>query len=89
MPNHVHVLAQFRPPTMMRKQLESWLHFSATQINRRLGQSGRFWQSEPFDHLVRSAEQFEYLQRYIRENPAKAKLRAGEFLYWSRDEARQ
>jgi len=88
MPNHVHVLVQFRPPTTMRKQLESWLHFSATQINRRLGQSGRFWQSEPFDHLVRSAEQFEYLQRYIRENPAKARLRAKEFLYWSRDAER-
>ena len=85
MPNHVHVLVQFRPPTTMRKQLESWLHFSATQINRRLEQKGRFWQSEPFDHLVRSAEQFEYLRRYIGENPAKARLRTGEFLYWSRE----
>ncbi len=85
MPNHVHVLVQFRSSTTMRKQFTSWLHFSAAQINRRLGRKGKFWQSEPFDHLVRSAEQFEYLRRYIAENPAKAKLRAGEFLYWSRD----
>ncbi|MEZ6124652.1 MAG: transposase [Planctomycetaceae bacterium] len=85
MPNHVHALVQFRPPTTLRKQLESWLHFSATQINRHLGTRGRFWQSEPFDHLVRSAEQFQYLQRYIRENPEKARLSAGQFLYWSRE----
>jgi len=85
MPNHVHVLVQFRPPTTMRQQLTSWLRFSAKQINQRLGQKGVFWQSEPFDHLVRSAEQFEYLQRYIAENPKKAKLKVGEFLYWSRD----
>jgi len=85
MPNHVHVLVQFRPSITMRQQLTSWLRFSATQINRRLGTSGVFWQSEPFDHLIRSAEQFEYLRRYIAENPRKAKLKAGEFLYWSRD----
>jgi hypothetical protein len=48
------------------------------------GRTGPFWQSEPFYHLVRSAEQFEYLQRYIAENPSKANLKPGEFLYWTR-----
>ena len=83
MPNHVHLLVQFRPPTTLRGQTKSWLRFTALEINARLGRTGHFWQSEPFDHLVRSAEQFEYLRRYIEENPAKASLRAGEFIYWS------
>jgi len=84
MPNHVHLLVQFRPPTTLKAQAQSWLRFSAREINKQLGRSGTFWQSEPFDHLVRSSEQFEYLQRYITDNPKKANLREGEYLYWSR-----
>ena len=84
MPNHVHLLAQFIPPTTMRSQSTSWLRFSATKINKLLDKKGAFWRPEPFDNLVRSAEQFEYLRRYIRENPLKANLRQGDFFYWSR-----
>ncbi|MCA9161286.1 MAG: hypothetical protein KDA72_23310, partial [Planctomycetales bacterium] len=58
-----------------------WLHFTATQINRQTGERGHFWQQEPFDHLVRSPEQYEYLRGYIRDNPKKANLREGEYYY--------
>lgn len=84
MPNHVHLLVQFHPGTTMSEQTESWLRYSARRINKELGRTGSFWQSEPFDHLIRSAEQFEYLQRYIAENPKRANLKAGEYLYWHR-----
>ena len=84
MPNHVHVLVQFRLPTTCRKQSESWLHFTARQINLKIGRTGAFWQSEPFDHLVRSADQFEYLQRYIAENGPKGGLAESDYLYWTR-----
>jgi putative transposase len=83
MPNHVHVLVQFRPLVTLSTQTESWLRYTARRINERLGRRGAFWQSEPFDHLVRSGDQFEYLQRYIAGNPQKANLRTGEYLYWS------
>jgi type I restriction enzyme R subunit len=43
--------------------------------------SGRLWQEESFDHLVRSPEQFEYFQRYIAENPRKASLNPGDYLH--------
>jgi putative transposase len=85
MPNHVHLLVQFRPPTTLRRQTASWLRYSARRINEQSGYSGPFWQPEPFDHLIRSGEQFVYLRNYVRENPEKASLRAGEFLYWSRE----
>ncbi len=81
MPNHVHMLAAFPTADVMEKQFDSWMHYTARLINRELGTRGRFWQQEPFDHLVRSPEQYDYLRRYIRENPTKANLRSHEFLY--------
>ena len=74
MPNHVHLIAQFNVPVTCRKQCTSWLHFSAHEINHVLNRTGEFWQSEPFDHLVRSEKQFFYLLRYIAENGKKAQL---------------
>jgi putative transposase len=57
------------------------LHYTAVKINRAIGSSGEFWQEEPFDHLVRSPEQYEYLRDYIRKNPGKAGPGPGEFIY--------
>ena len=84
MPNHVHLLAAFHLPTTCRGQSESWLHFTAFRINQRLNRKREFWQSEPFDHLVRSPEQYLYLRKYIAENGIKAKLPPTDYLYWSR-----
>ncbi len=81
MPNHVHLLASFPTEDAMKLQCDSWLHYTAFQINKQLGQKGKFWQQEPFDHLVRSVDQYEYLRKYIAENPIKAKLRPGEYHY--------
>ena len=81
MPNHVHLLAAFGTPELLVEQCDSWLHYTAFQINKRLGRKGKFWQQEPFDHLVRSPEQYEYLCDYIRDNPKKAGLKPGEFVY--------
>ena len=81
MPNHVHLLAAFNTEEGMRTRFDSWLHWTARKINRAIGKSGHFWQEEPFDHLVRSNEQYEYLRNYIRANPSKACLKKGEFFY--------
>jgi type I restriction enzyme R subunit len=84
MPNHVHLLVCLLGATEIEAQCQSWKKYSAGQINRLLGRSGRFWQEESFDHLVRSPEHFERLERYIAENPAKAGLPEGEYLHWVR-----
>lgn len=83
MPNHVHLITQFRNGYTLKKQTDSWLRFSARKINRQLGQKGAFWQPEPFDHLIRSERQFQYLRNYIQSNPVLAGLRQNEFLYWT------
>lgn len=86
MPNHAHILIQMRTGFELRKQLNSVMRFTGRVINKLLGVDGAFWQSEPFDHIVRSLEQFYYLQGYIYDNPAKANLKKGESLFWKCDD---
>ena len=85
MPNHVHLLVGGMARNAMLKQVESWKKWSAIKINEALGRSGRFWQDESFDHLVRSEASFEKFRKYIQENPVKAGLKKGEFVWWSRE----
>ncbi len=85
MPNHVHVLIQVKTGFDLRKQFREIQRYSARQINKLLGRGGDLWQGEPFDHVVRSGEQFQYLQKYILENPKKAKLPEGDFYFWCAD----
>jgi putative transposase len=84
MPNHVHLLVTFVGCVEMAEQCDSWKHFTAVKLNKTLGRSGRFWQAESFDHLVRSAEDFYRFRQYIADNPKRAKLKPGEFLHYSR-----
>ena len=85
MPNHVHVLAAFADEQAMLAQCESWKHYTAHEINRALGRRGRFWQQDGFDHLVRSAEQYDHLRRYIADNPERARLQPDEYVYETRE----
>jgi putative transposase len=87
MPNHVHLLAAFASENAMLEQCESWKHYTARTINRILGRKGRFWQQDGFDHLVRSAEWFDYYRRYIADNPVRARLKLGEYLHESRKQS--
>ncbi|WP_035615612.1 transposase [Haloferula sp. BvORR071] len=82
MPNHVHVLVGGMDRGRMQLQVGSWKKWTALEINQRTRRKGRFWQTESFDHLVRSESAFERFRRYIGENPAKAKLREGEYVLW-------
>ena len=80
MPNHVHALIvpiqEHSPEAICR----SWKRYTARVLNDLLGESGTFWQSESFDHLVRSAEHFEKYQRYVHANPRRAGLREDEYV---------
>jgi putative transposase len=81
MPTHVHLLAAFPTADAMAAQCDSWLHYTAFQINHAIGEKGKFWQQEPFDHLVRNIEQYDHLRQYIADNPLKAGLKRGEYLH--------
>ena len=83
MPNHVHAIVQFRPGFDLGIVGQSWMRYTARLIHAMNGGTGGFWQPESFDHIIRSREQFAYLQQYNALNPQKANLKRGEFLYWN------
>jgi len=71
MPNHVHVIVTPLPGHELSNILHSWKSYTSKQINKRLGQSGTFWQKESFDHILRSPEQLAKVRQYIRDNPKR------------------
>ena len=78
MPNHFHAVLT---PTAaeLGDILRSWKGGSAHAINRALNRQGSLWQSEPYDHILRSEEQLRHYRRYIADNPIKAKLGAADY----------
>jgi putative transposase len=84
MPNHVHMLAAFADESQLLAQCEGWKRYTSARINKALGRRGHFWQADSFDHLVRSARQFDYLRAYLAANPKKAGLSAGMYRHHSK-----
>ena len=74
MPNHVHAVLTPSKDHQLPDILHSWKSFTASRVNRLLGRSGRLWQRESFDHVVRSRESLLKLIHYTEENPVAAGL---------------
>ena len=81
MPNHVHLLIEPKEGFELSKIMQSVKSFSAKKINVNEGRSGRLWQVESYDRIVRNDREMEHYVRYLEENPVKANLRDGEFYY--------
>ena len=62
---------------------------SAHRVNRALDRSGRVWQDESFDHVLRGCESLREKVDYILQNPVRAGLvlRSDEYpwLWWDRE----
>lgn len=82
MPNHVHALFQLRGTTKLKPLLKAWKGTSAREINRLLGRGGALWMEESRDTSIRNPGHLVRSFGYILENPGKAGLRDGEFLYY-------
>jgi REP element-mobilizing transposase RayT len=74
MPNHVHVLFQPFEGIELDHVLHSWKSYTSRLVNKLVGRTGRLWEPESFDHLVRNSEKFEHFRTYILQNPVKAGL---------------
>ena len=79
MPNHIHALIALEQGSSLGAILKQLKGGSARAINRMLGREGSLWQAEPYDHIVRSAAQFQHYRRYIAQNPVLARLRADDY----------
>jgi REP element-mobilizing transposase RayT len=82
MPNHVHALVT--PRVEATKWLAPLKAFTARQANLLLARSGRFWQEESYDRLVRPGAEFGRIQKHVENNPVSAGLVADpEDFAWS------
>jgi REP element-mobilizing transposase RayT len=70
----VHVVVAPLGRQQLETILHSWKSFSAQQANRMLGRTGRFWQREYFDHLVRNEGSLRRIVEYVKDNPRRAGL---------------
>ncbi|HAH15114.1 MAG TPA: hypothetical protein DCL45_03550 [Chloroflexi bacterium] len=57
MPNHVRVVVKCVGGNALPTIVHGWKSFSATEANRRLGRSGRFWMPDYFDRVIRDDDQ--------------------------------
>jgi type I restriction enzyme R subunit/putative DNA methylase len=82
MPNHVHLLiTRYIEPSILLRQLKG---VSSREADALLGRTGRkLWQDESYDHLVRSAKEFQRVEDYITQNPVRAGLRTRPKNPWS------
>ncbi len=71
MPNHVHVLVRLSDGIELSDVTGIWKATSARRINRLLSRTGRLWQDESFDHVVRDEAALWRFVKYIRDNPRK------------------
>ncbi|MDX9971390.1 MAG: hypothetical protein RBU21_00225 [FCB group bacterium] len=85
MPNHVHWLLLPLEGHSLEDILFSVKRWIAGRINTLVGRTGKLWQKESYDHIVRDPDEFNRIRDYIEQNPGKAKLRASEFLYHRAD----
>ncbi len=85
MPNHIHFIAAFRDDESFLKQCTDWKRFTARKINRLCDRTGKFWQGDQFDHLIRNLNSFEYFRKYIAENPIVARLPEETFRHFYKE----
>jgi REP element-mobilizing transposase RayT len=82
MPNHVHVVLKTLPGYTVSRIVGSWKSFTSKEINKLEGTTGRLWQPERYDRLIRDEEEFLRISRYVYENPDKAGLKDWRWRWW-------
>ena len=80
MPDHVHLILtplvneQAMEVRSLAEITDAIKGASAHRINRALARKGHVWQTESFDHVLRSSESLEQKVQYLLENPVRRGL---------------
>ncbi len=86
MPNHVHLVMRLFEGKMLSRVLHSWKSFTAERSNEILERSGRFWQREYYDRIIRDEKELEAKITYVVRNPEKAGLTRWPHVWWAGEE---
>ena len=68
MPNHTHLLMQLKQGFNIECIMRSLKSFTAKGINKAMNRTGKLWQSEYFDRIIRSEEHYKHVLKYIVAN---------------------
>lgn len=75
MPNHFHLVFELLEKNKgISKIMQSIKGISAIRINKLFNKTGKFWQDESYDRLIRDDIEFYFVVRYVLLNPVKAGL---------------
>jgi REP element-mobilizing transposase RayT len=74
MPNHWHALFAVRDPWTLPKLMQALMSFVAGKTTGLLNRHQTTWQDGYYDTRVKTAKQFEFVTRYIEQNPAERGL---------------
>ncbi len=71
MNDHVHVVVEPQTGYHLTAIVQSWKSYTANRMQRRCGRTGRVWQREYFDRVIRDDEELSNRLTYILGNPGK------------------
>ena len=80
MPDHVHLIFtplvdyERREVWSLAEIMDAIKGASAHKVNKVLGRKGKVWQTESFDHALRSSESLDAKVAYLLENPLRQGL---------------
>ncbi len=75
MPNHIHLVFELMAGNReISKIMQSIKRISARKCNLILNRTGKFWQDESYDHLVRDDKELYFIIKYVLLNPVNAGL---------------
>lgn len=74
MPDHVHLIIKLVPDYNLSRVMKGIKGVSARKINQKRKSSGRIWEDESFDHIIRDEKELYEKIQYIFENPVRKGL---------------
>ena len=75
MRDHVHFFCSAELDAKpLPKFMQSWKQWTSKRISRESKIAGTVWQTEFFDHVLRSGESYSQKWDYVRENPVRAQF---------------
>jgi REP element-mobilizing transposase RayT len=74
MPDHWHALFALREPWVLPKFMHALMSYVAGKTARGLKNHNTSWQEGYYDTRVKTSKQFEFVTRYIEQNPVARRL---------------
>jgi len=88
MDDHVHSVLTPFSKYPLSKTIHSWKSYTANKVNQNRGRTGRLWQVEYHDRIIRDGNDFREKMQYVLTNPERRWPGTKEYNWvgWTKDE---